>query len=1073
MENTETSERFCIPVGLTVPVLSRPHSAELPGRNSPHSGREQTGGSTISGGGEESSESVGESPVLATKSAPNLLSVSDEEEGEEDEAVQEGEGTVSTPTYSEEDHTASSSLAPAGEQRRHSPLSSKSFSHRKDTPGKCLPIIRKHKKSFSVSGVKLFLEGDRKEHEVEEGGRLLGAVSAMSVGVEVDSRSRGSSVLSTSSKTGSSASDVGMEDEDDDDEEVEKLQTTPSAHLSKGLKVSPGETGEGDGRLSAVVTNIDDYSASSEDDDNLRARSSAHWEKCDSDTTPTNTLSLSTRRPGSCQRKARGKLSTEEVDLGKSDETADVALSDIDVRVSSLNSSNSASQLEQGMAGSRVSNGVPPGASTPPPPRRESCPGTQESHPVSFPRPSLSQAPPPLQSPSQTTRDIHATIKQLRELTQEERPDSPTFQYGHWSDDSEKESRKAGSWRKKNNSFTASGSSPNTRNTNSFTLHTPQSKVSRNASSASDSVIFNSSTPSNQDVDISSLDFVPSPTYPSSPGGSPRAQRANMESPHPPSPLFISKSPQSQLPLTRSGEEGKMEVSPLKNSIKVEKPVPMSPLEKRVSRSAENLLMEDVPARPVDLERSVVTEDVGRTPKQLRFQPLQEEAAQLHTAKGKKGKAEKSVEREASRRGGFSKLFRRDSKRSKPSKTDSSSSLDVVAVGSEEEAGKKYQVKHGKSRAPPPPTQETKINPPLPSPVTTKPRASTIHVDMNLPHSVSLDLGQPLSSIPASSPFSERSPVPLSPSTISEGPSPELTDLEKAETSSVSLSVDNHPELELSVDEEKNWYSTIDRRLRKTITKHEKARQGAIFDWIRTERHFLRSLLVMKLVFHDKLQAEVSEEVLDQLFPQLDQLIKISRSFSDELVERQRQSTIIHDISDILLNRFTSQQGQEVLDTFSGFVCLQPNALELYKDLLKRKPKFARFMNGLYLNRHCERRKLPDFYLLVAQRVAKYVEMMKKLVKETEIQGLDHLPRLRQSSMALADMVEAVDSAFYKYTNRKELEDIQSRLEVSVSHSRKGWTRKELKRLDLLAQDRSLLKKGEAVWQGHGKQLSE
>ena len=232
----------------------------------------------------------------------------------------------------------------------------------------------------------------------------------------------------------------------------------------------------------------------------------------------------------------------------------------------------------------------------------------------------------------------------------------------------------------------------------------------------------------------------------------------------------------------------------------------------------------------------------------------------------------------------------------------------------------------------------------------------------------------------------------------------------------------------------------------------------------------------MKLVFRDKLKTEFSEEIIDNLFPYLDQLMDISREFSDRLFNRQQNSTnVIGDISDILFDQFTEEKGREVFTVYSGFVCLQPAAVEYYKELLRKKPRFVRLINGLYSNKHCERRKLPDFYLLITQRVAKYVEIMKRIVKETEVLGLDHIPRLKHSSKALIGIVEAVDIAVFDYTTRKELEDIQSRLEISVSsHTRKGsWSRKELKRLDLLAQDRTLLKKGEAVWQGHGKQLSE
>lgn len=1044
LEDTSGSS---FPLSLAVPKVKRPTSARLPSKELPRMSSDSAAYTTEPAERkDEDEENEGsESPVLASISAPDLLIMPDEEDCEE-----------AKPSSPKETVNATSNLSSTPQRKASPQLSSKSFSGKQQRP------VRGHKKSFSVSGVKVFLdEADGVAREEE--GKLQGTLSALSVSPgEIENRSRGSSLLSTSSKTGSSASDVGMEDEEDDDEEdeeeeedVEDTKVNRPTHLLK----EPITLNENK-FLASVVTNIDDYSASSDDDDRLKGHKAPLWEKLDSDTTPTNTLSFSTRSPGLRGRRGH-KIQTEDDVSKPMDDNAAVNLSDIDVRMDSLNNSQSAGQMEHGLAAAAVvSNGVSPSISPisiPPTLRRESCPGSPMTPPISSPHPNVVHT----SSSGRSTPTARETIGHLRRLLLDQEPgdaNSPTIsRLNHFSDDSDREGTPKFS-RKKVQTLPSGRNTPPpriSRNKGSTALH---SKVSRNTSSASDSVVFNSSTP-HVDLDISSLEF--NPPDPSSPCNSPREQRANQDHPPSPSPLFVTKSPRNQSPLTRSGEESKTaEDSPLKNAMKIA----LSPLEKHVSKSADNLLLDDMHNK--EPERSAVAEDAERAVKHLRFK---EDDEDLHQGKGKKNKgAEKMVDKEPKQR---FKLFRRDSKRTRMSKNDSNSSLETCST--DEDPAKKYQLAKEKLiRSRPPPIQDmSSVNPIHASPVT-KPRSATIHGDCSLSHSASFDL---MPQIPLDPRISPRSPypediqTPVSPMSKTEG-----GEAMEPETASIILSLEDHPELELSVNEEKTWYQTIDRRLRKSMSKHEKARQGAIYDLVRTERHFLRSLLVMQLVFRDKLKTELKEDDLDNLFPYLDQLVSISRGFSDRLVERQQNSTnVISDISDILLDQFTGEKGKDLFDAFSGFVCLQPAAVELYKELVRKKPKFIRLMNGLYTNKHCERRKLPDFYLLITQRTAKYVEITKRIVKETEALGLHHLPRLKQSNKALVDLVEAMDDAVYNHTRRKELEDIQSRLEVNVSHTKKGFTRKELKRLDLLAQDRKLLKKGDGVWQGHGKQLSK
>ena len=315
----------------------------------------------------------------------------------------------------------------------------------------------------------------------------------------------------------------------------------------------------------------------------------------------------------------------------------------------------------------------------------------------------------------------------------------------------------------------------------------------------------------------------------------------------------------------------------------------------------------------------------------------------------------------------------------------------------------------------------------------------------------------------------ELSPVPLSPVPLSP------SDFVEIDNKSMSINIEEFPELMPSEEADISWNRTVDRRLRKQMSKHEKGRQGVIYDWITTERHIYRAYQILKKVFYNKFKSELkmSDDELNQLFPSLDTLLDISQEFIQRLQDRQRQSgTLIQDISDILHDQFTGAKGERMKKAYTHFICLYPATMELYRDMEKKRQKFNRLITVIYQNKVCERKKLPDFYLLITQRVSKYVEMMKKLVKETEAMKLDHYQRVKETSCALKDLVNSIDRGVYEFNSHKELTDIQTRLELHIPKlNTKSKKLKGIKSLDFTAQNRFLLKRGDATWQGHGKQI--
>ena len=321
------------------------------------------------------------------------------------------------------------------------------------------------------------------------------------------------------------------------------------------------------------------------------------------------------------------------------------------------------------------------------------------------------------------------------------------------------------------------------------------------------------------------------------------------------------------------------------------------------------------------------------------------------------------------------------------------------------------------------------------------------------------------------------STLPPDPNTLSPAPNENLSDSDREEVPQqlVRSMSESYPELEIK--EDRNWERTMDRRVLRKMNKHERDRQNIIHELIQTERHHHRSLHVLKLVFKQQMASYVSEESLAVMFPELDNLIEISKSFLDRLEERSKEgaSGIIQDISDILLEEFTGSRRERVLNTFGEFCTYHLMATEMYKEHMKKK-QFGRLVQQLYRVKECQRLYLPDYYTSVSQRLTKMVQFLARLVKKTDLLKLDHTDRLRQCQNELGTLVAAVDQHVDDRKNRLELNAIQDKLDINLPRSSaKDYSlRLAMKDLNLTAQNRRLIKRGDAqLIHGHGKQLRE
>ena len=320
----------------------------------------------------------------------------------------------------------------------------------------------------------------------------------------------------------------------------------------------------------------------------------------------------------------------------------------------------------------------------------------------------------------------------------------------------------------------------------------------------------------------------------------------------------------------------------------------------------------------------------------------------------------------------------------------------------------------------------------------------------------------PTDPLPSSSPPLVSSPPPSLSSQDSGGES----DIEESSSQHITLTT-NYPELHLK--EEVSWERTIDRKVYRKMNKAEKEHQAILHELLHTEKQHFRTLHVLKLIFRIGISKFVSEDTVEQLFPKLDELIEISTIFIRRM-EAKRSGILITDLSSVLLEQLSGSSYDNMLDAFGEFCSVHLYAMDIYKELMKKKI-FARLMKDLHSLKECQRLELPDYYTKVTQRLPQLIILLNRLVKKTESLSLSHFPVIHQSLVLMKRLVAGVDQAVEDRKNLIEVMDIESRLEINVPKSAKVANRKDLKNLSLTAHNRKLRKRGDAVWMGHGRHI--
>lgn len=101
-----------------------------------------------------------------------------------------------------------------------------------------------------------------------------------------------------------------------------------------------------------------------------------------------------------------------------------------------------------------------------------------------------------------------------------------------------------------------------------------------------------------------------------------------------------------------------------------------------------------------------------------------------------------------------------------------------------------------------------------------------------------------------------------------------------------------------------DWQAALGREALRQLKPKERKRQDVLNELFHTERSHVRTLKVLERLFHRPLLQQpdlLAPDLLQRLFPNLDELLRIHQGFSALMKRRRAQEALVGDIGPMML----------------------------------------------------------------------------------------------------------------------------------------------------------------------------
>nr|XP_014698020.2 A-kinase anchor protein 13 isoform X11 [Equus asinus] len=269
-------------------------------------------------------------------------------------------------------------------------------------------------------------------------------------------------------------------------------------------------------------------------------------------------------------------------------------------------------------------------------------------------------------------------------------------------------------------------------------------------------------------------------------------------------------------------------------------------------------------------------------------------------------------------------------------------------------------------------------------------------------------------------------------------------------------------EIESKQLEAESWSRIVDSKFLKQQKKDVVKRQEVIYELMQTELHHVRTLKIMSDVYSRGMMTDLlfEQQMVEKLFPCLDELISIHSQFFQRILERKKESLVdkseknflIKRMGDVLVNQFSGENAERLKKTYGKFCGHHNQSVNYFKDLYTKDKRFQAFVKKKMSSSVVRRLGIPECILLVTQRITKYPVLFQRILqctKDNEVEQED----LAQSLSLVKDVIGAVDSKVASYEKKVRLNEIYTKTDSkSIMRMKSGqmFAKEDLKRKKLV-----------------------
>ncbi|XP_048812201.1 A-kinase anchor protein 13 isoform X4 [Lagopus muta] len=269
-------------------------------------------------------------------------------------------------------------------------------------------------------------------------------------------------------------------------------------------------------------------------------------------------------------------------------------------------------------------------------------------------------------------------------------------------------------------------------------------------------------------------------------------------------------------------------------------------------------------------------------------------------------------------------------------------------------------------------------------------------------------------------------------------------------------------ELDSKQLEAESWSQAVDSLFLQQQNKDVVKRQDVIYELMQTEMHHVRTLKIMNDVYSAGMLQELQydQQVVDKIFPCLENLLHIHSQFFQRILERKKESLadkseknfVIKRIGDILVNQFSGENAERMKKTYGKFCGHHNEAVNYFKDLHSKDKRFQAFVKKKMSSSLVRRLGISECILLVTQRITKYPVLLQRILQYTAENEVEH-EDLTQSLNLVKDVIAAVNSKVSNYEKKMRLDEIYNRTDSkSIMRMKSGqmFAREDLRHRKLI-----------------------